>query len=219
MLKRGRYTADEVELLEREYANAPTAALAARMGRLLDSVYRKASALRLRKSETYLASAAACRLRRGDAVGAAHRFRPGVVPWNKGVHYVPGGRSAQTRFAKGNKPQTWVPIGSWRVTKDGYPQIKRTDTGYSPRDWVSYHQHVWEQAHGPKPAGHVVVFRPGAKTREVDQITIDKLECISRAELMARNSVHVKYPPAVARLVQLRGVLTRQINRKAKEAE
>ena len=40
----------------------------------------------------------------------------------------------------------------------------------------------------------------------------------TRAEHMHRNSVHAHYPPEIARLVQLRGALVRQINRKARQA-
>ena len=81
------------------------------------------------------------------------------------------------------------------------------------------HRLVWEAACGAVPDGHIVVFRPGRKTTDPDKITLDALELLTRAENMRRNSVHSKYPPEVARLVQLRGALTRQINRKAKEAK
>ncbi|EMM6737362.1 HNH endonuclease, partial [Pseudomonas aeruginosa] len=40
-----------------------------------------------------------------------------------------------TRFKKGQKPHTWLPVGSTRISADGYLQRKISDTGYPPRDW------------------------------------------------------------------------------------
>ncbi len=81
------------------------------------------------------------------------------------------------------------------------------------------HRLVWIAANGPVPEGHIVVFKPGRRTTELKEITPDAVELITRVENMRRNTVHAKYPRELARLVQLRGVLSRQINRKAKEAK
>lgn len=40
---------------------------------------------------------------------------------------------------------------------------------------------------------------------------------MTRAELMRRNSLHTNYPPQLVSLVQLRGALNRQINRRKQE--
>lgn len=72
----------------------------------------------------------------------------------------------------------------------------------------------WEV--GQAPAGHIIVFKPGQFTDQLDQITIDRLECITRRENMLRNTVH-RYGKEIAQLVQLRSVLTRHINKKQKE--
>jgi hypothetical protein len=37
------------------------------------------------------------------------------------------------------------------------------------RNWVAVHRLVWEQAHGPVPPGHIVVFRPGRHTTDLDE--------------------------------------------------
>ena len=89
---------------------------------------------------------------------------------------------------------------------------------FPARRWVAVHRLVWEAAHGPVPDGHVVVFLPGKRTAELDGITLDVVELVTRRELMRRNSVH-QMPKELVELVRLRGVLTRQINTKAKEAE
>lgn len=138
------------------------------------------------------------------------RFEKGHATWNKGVRFVAGGRSAETRFKPGSRPHTWHPVGHERVTKDGYIQRKMTDTGTTRHDYIGLHILLWREHHGEVPQGHVVVFRNGDKTA----IRIDNLECITRQELMRRNSYHTNYPPELRQLVQLRGAVTRQINKR-----
>lgn len=140
------------------------------------------------------------------------RFQPGQAAWNKGIHFVSGGRSAETQFQKGHKPHTWCPIGHTRETKDGYLQRKIADTGVTYRDYVPVHHLVWRLHGGCVPRGHALAFRDG-NARNFD---INNLELITRAELMQRNTVH-NYPEPIARAVQLRGALIRQINKHSKD--
>ena len=70
---------------------------------------------------------------------------------------------------------------------------------------------VWMAAHGPVPAGHLVVFRPGCRTTVLADITLDKVECISMAEHARRNHPRSR-SPELAKLVQLKGAITRQVN-------
>lgn len=218
-MTRRPWTPDEVVVLTAAYPDTPTEALAATLRRPVRAVYNKARALGLKKSEAYLASPAACRLRRGDNVGAAHCFRPGQQPWNAGLKgWQAGGRSAETRFKAGRTPQeaaNYKPVGSLRLSRDGYLERKVSDdrSVYPARLWVALHRLVWEAAHGPVPAGHIVVFKPGLKTMAEEEVTLDRLELITRAENMARNTCH-NYPKEVAQAIQLKGALTRQINKR-----
>lgn len=207
------WTDAEVARLRDLYPSTPTVQIAADLGRSISTVYNMAAKLGLKKSAEYLASPAACRLRRGDNIGAEFRFKPGQRPWNTGKTYQPGGRVAETQFKPGHRPHTWVPVGSYRINADGYLDRKVSDTRYPPRDWVGVHRLVWIERNGPIPEGHVVVFRPGRRTTDVEAITIDAIECITRRELMKRNTVH-RMPKELARVVQLRGALVRQINRR-----
>lgn len=184
------------------------------LGRRLTQCHGMAGKLGLKKSAEYLASPDACRLRRDDNPGADFRFKPGIVPWNTGMKgWTAGGRSAETRFKPGQKPASWKPIGSLRLM-DGYLQRKMTDTGYPPRDWVGEHILLWQEHHGPVPAGHKLRFRNGDKT----DIRIDNLELITDAENMRRNSFHTNYPPEIRQCIQLRGALIRKINKRSKAA-
>lgn len=63
-----------------------------------------------------------------------------------------------------------------------------------------------------------MVFKPGMKTAVLEEITLDRVECISLAENARRNHPRNKHPE-YARLVQLRGAITRQVNRINREAQ
>jgi len=205
----------ELETLKRLYPNTPTTEIAALLGRRIEQVYNKASVLGLKKSAAYLASPAACRLRRGDNVGAACRFQKGHVPANKGLRrpgYAPG-RMAETQFKKGRKSHTWKPIGTERINADGYLDRKISDTGYPPRDWRGVHILLWEENYGPIPRGYMVCFLNGDKR----DIRLDNLMLLNWAERMRLNTYHNRYPKEIGRLIQLRGALVRQINRRMKD--
>jgi hypothetical protein len=218
--KRHLWTPDQIKILESAYPDTPTKALAATLGCPVAAIYHKAEQLGLKKSAAYLASPHACRLRQGDGVGNATQFQPGLVPWNKGTNFTAGGRSAETRFKPGRKPseaRNYKPIGSLRMTRAGHLEQKISDDQsiYPKKRWTAVHRLVWEAAHGPIPAGKIVVFKPGQHTTELEQITPDRLELITRQENMARNTVH-RLPKELARLVQLQGALNRQINKRTK---
>jgi HNH endonuclease len=210
------WTRLELELLRREYADGVTADIARALDRPLTHVYACAGRLGLRKSDAFAASDKSGRILKGGKLSQATQFKPGLVPWNKGSHHVAGGRSAETRFAKGNRPHTWVPIGSLRINSDGYLDRKVNDLpGPSHVRWHPVHRLVWEAAHGPTPVGHVVVFKPGRRTTVEADIMLDAIELISRRELMARNTMH-NMPKPLVELMRLRGRLTRAINDRSK---
>lgn len=215
-MSRHHWTEQESALLAELYPDTPTAALAARFGLSISQVHAKANYLRLKKSPAFLASAHSGRLVGGEN-GLEHRFRKGRAPWNKGMKYDSGGRSHETRFKKGEmngaSKHNYLPLGSLRLSKDGYLERKVTDAHPVPaRRWQGVHRLVWSAAHGEIPKGMVVVFRPGCFSAEEAEITLERLELISRQQLMRRNSVH-NLPKELADLVQLRGALNRKLNR------
>ena len=120
----------------------------------------------------------------------------------------------------GAAQHNYVPIGSLRINADGHLERKVTDNPalYPARRWEPVYRHVWEAANGPIPEGHLVIFRPGMKTTKEEEITVDRLECITRAENARRNHPRTR-SPELARLVQLKGAITRQVNRINREAE
>lgn len=210
-MTRKSWTAVDISLLKRLYPDEPTAQVAKLLGVSAEATYHKAKRLGLKKSAAYLASPESCRLRRGDGTGAGTRFRPGNKPWNKGTHFKAGGRSEEARFQPGNRSgralEIYQPIGAERLSKEGYLQRKVNDALPRQSRWRAVHLLLWESVHGPLPEGCVVIFRDGDKRH----ITQDNLECVTRAELMRRNSIH-NAGPEIARLQQLRGVLIRRIH-------
>lgn len=210
--RRRPWTEAELELLRRHFSDSKTDDIARALGRSYSSVAQKALGLGLEKSKAWLNSPASGRT--DGKVGVQTRLHLGQQPWNKGMKGLDIGGMG-TRFQAGHKPHTWQPIGSHRITKDGYLQRKVTDTGSTPHDWKSVHQLMWEAANGPVPPGHVVIFKPGRKTTEPDAIKTEHLELVSRSELMRRNTVH-RYPKEIADLMRLRGVVNRTINKRMK---
>jgi hypothetical protein len=83
--------------------------------------------------------------------------------------------------------------------------------------WHPVHRLVWEAAHGPVPKGSICVFKPGRRTTVLEEITLDRIEIITRAQNAARNHPRAR-SPELARLVQLKGAITRQVNRITREA-
>lgn len=225
-LARRTWTAAEDAHLRTLYPDHTAAACAHALNRSTSSVYARANVLGLAKSTAFYASDRSGRVQRGrqDPRMRAHQFKPGQPAWNKGIKGSTGTHPEcrAHQFKKGERRgaanRNYVPIGTLRITKDGMLERKITDDPalYPARRWVSVQRLVWEAAHGAIPPGHVVRFKPGMATTQVHQITLDRIECISMANNMRRNSVH-RLPPAVAGLAQLKGAITRQVNRITQE--
>lgn len=214
------WTAEQLEKLRQNYPTTRTADLAETLGAPVTAVYRKAMALGLRKNETFMATSSSGRILRGGRLGVQTQFQSAQTPWNAGLKgWDAGGRSGETRFKPGAKPATTMPVGSYRINKDGHLQRKIGEaSGANHKRWRNVAELEWIEANGLVPAGHIVIFRPGMRTAVLEEITLDRIECISRADNARRNHPANK-SPELARLVQLKGAITRQVNRIAREAE
>lgn len=207
------WSADEEQRLAKLYTDTPMPELIKVFGRGESAIYGKAASLGLKRSDAYMASEHACRLRAEDNPGIEYRFQKGDRPWNHGKKGLPSiGRMPETQFKSGAKPRNWLPIGSVRTSQDGYLQRKVTDTGYPPRDWVGIHTLTWEEHHGPIPAGHCLCFRDGDKKNT----ELENLELITRAERMRRNTIH-RYPPELKSTIRQLSKLKRAISEATNE--
>ena len=104
-------------------------------------------------------------------------YQKGHVPWNAGLKGVNG--SSSTTFKKGNPNHNTRPVGSERITKDGYWEIKVAE----PRQWDAKHRLVWESVHGPIPKGNLVLFLSDDKL----DCSIENLQMVTRGELAVLN--------------------------------
>jgi hypothetical protein len=140
-----------------------------------------------------------------------NQFKKGKVPANKGkkqTEFISRAgikRTVATRFKKGGVPKNLKPLGSTRVSKDGYLEIKTME----PNKWEHYHRLMWEETFGDIPKGKIVRF----VTKDKLNVHPFNLELVDRVENMRRNSIHNR-GKEIAQVCQLLGVLQRQINKR-----
>lgn len=205
--ERRQWTRKELRVLRKRYSHCPTREIAAALGRTDRAVYMRAGEMGLRKTAAYLASASSGRLTAFSGAGAAFRFKLGQKPWNAGLKgWDSGGRSHATRFKPGHRPQTWVPVGTERVTADGILERKVADTGRKAQDWKPVHVLKWERHRGIVPRGRIVIFRD----RNRRNFRLSNLACVTRAQLMEHNTIH-RYPRELKAIMKLAGRLRREI--------
>lgn len=209
-LDRGKgkaWTQDQLRYVILNYPDQRCEDVAKVLGRSTSSVYQLAARFSLEKTKRFTDNVWKPK-NKVIAGGEAHRFRKGHTPHNKGKRFVAGGRSHETRFGPGHLPHN--------AKTDGYISVrvhKRTGIPYkwirlSINNWQQLHKHTWEEANGPVPEGHIVVFRD----RNTMNCNLDNLECISRAENMRRNTIH-RYPEDVKKNIRLVGKLNRKIKK------
>lgn len=116
-------------------------------------------------------------------------FNTGSVPFNKGLRgYMKPNR---TSFKRGNTPHNYRPVGSERITKDGYVQVKVRD----PKTWKLKHVLNWESVHGAIPKNHCIVFIDGNR----QNCNIENLQLITRNENARFNQNGYSYYPVELR--------------------
>lgn len=202
MSNRIKWTDENIQKLIELYPNTCTHELAKIFGTSRKYVVNKANSLNIRKSEDYPF--------RGH-------FRKGEPPHNKGVKIdftkwkaesVEKMKATQFKIDQKSRVGTVVPRKS-----DGLFRIKlrKGDGGY-----VGYIKYLWLKNGNEIPEGFLVVFKKGMSTNDYNEISIDKLECITFSENMKRNTVH-NYPKEIVDAYRAVGVLNRRIRRIIKD--
>lgn len=215
-MSRRRWTDAERALMRDWYPCMTTAELAEILGRRPNQLSAMASILGLHKRRELIVETARARMLDPAHPGRRTQFCPGHVPANKGIRgWQAGGRSVLTRFRPGNRSARWDPeiyaVGALRINSDGGLDIKVRE---GLRAWVPLSRWVWERAHGPIPPGHLVRARNG----DLHDTQLANLYLATRLELMRENTLH-RYPKPLARLIQTRGALIRQIRRAERRTE
>lgn len=164
---RARWSTAEDAMLRALYPDTPTATVAERCGHSLSSTYQRAYHLGLAKSAAYLASPAAGRTTGRQGIGT--RFEKGHAPANKGLRrpgWAPG-RMRETQFTKGERRgvavKLYKPIGTERITKDGYLERKIHDGLPLQSRWRAVQLLRWEEVHGTMPKGMALKCLDGDK--------------------------------------------------------
>lgn len=186
MKKRKVWNENEVELLKKLYINNPAVKVAEIIGCSVDSVFHKAAALGLKKTEVYLKTT----FKELGRKNAEHpkaiekRFKKGMQVWNKGLkgtHF-----SKATEFRKGNLPANTLHDGA--ITIRTYHK-NRGGKAYkwiriSKAKWQQYHKYIWEKTNGKVPNGYTLRFINGDSL----DVRIENLQVISRTQQVRLNS-------------------------------
>lgn len=183
------WTERQLAYLRAHYADTPMSILMERTRHKRDAIESQAHNLGLRKSREYLAELGRRAAARPEVI--ACRFKKGMTPHNKGKREEefrsPEAieRCRRTQFKPGQLPHNTKPVGYEHTDRDGYILVKVADR----RKMVHKHRYVWEQAHGPIPRGHNVMFRDGNR----QNCSLDNLYLLSREEA-GRRQVHSETP-------------------------
>ena len=201
------WTTEEVALLRQKYPDMPTAELAARLGLSIQQVYDKVRGLGIKKSARYRKTRHSGCCLPGERRGRATEFKAGMAPHNKGKKFEAGGRSRETRFKAGRRPANTVPVST--VVTDSYGYLRQKIAANRGRfGWRFLHHVVWEAAHGPLPAGHIVIFKDGDRRN----VQLENLVCISKRDNMHRNTIQ-RYPKALKQTIRAVAKLNKTINK------
>lgn len=105
--------------------------------------------------------------RKGWMTGRNGRFTQGQEPHNKGKPFcAPGSEKGwfRTGERRGAAADLYKPIGTERISKDGYIERKIHDGLPLQSRWRAVHLIRWEALHGSVPEGHALKCLDGDRT-------------------------------------------------------
>lgn len=214
-MKKYHLTSEQLEAIKNEYHNTSAKDLAIRCECSVSCIYSIAFKYHLKKDKEFISEMAFKNMQDPNHKGRQHLFKKGSVSHNKGLKQsdymsISGiEKSKVTRFNKGHTPENYLPVGTERLTKNGYVEIK-TEEGL--RGWRLKHRVVWEQANGLIPKGYNVQFRD--KNRQ--NVVLENLYLINRVDQLNTENSICRYPKELSNIIRLKGALKRQINKKRK---
>jgi len=163
--------------------------------------YHRAFCEAFGRSDVAAANLHALRKRKGWKTGRTGRFAKGDAPANKGTTCAPGagGRhpnAIATQFKKGCgrsgvAVKLYRPIGTERVSRDGYRERKIHDGMPLQSRWRAIHLIEWEALNGPLPRGYCLKCIGGDKANT----NPSNWEAIPRALLPRLNGGRHKNKP------------------------
>lgn len=152
---------------------------------------------RFGRTDVSAANLHALRKRKGWRTGRTGRFEPGQEPVNKGQACEPGrgGRHpnpCKTQFRAGERRgvalRLYKPVGTERLSKEGYLERKIHDGFPLQSRWRAVHIVRWEDSHGLVQPGHAL------KCLDGNRLNTDPAnwEAISRGVLVRLNGGRFK---------------------------
>ena len=128
--------------------------------------------------------------------GRSSQWQKGQEAWNKGKTWDDymskegQANSRKTTFKNGDLPSNTVPVGTEGLYK-GYIVVKTDDCNCAnSRDrWKFKHRLIYEEAYGPIPEDHAVIFADG-NNRNFD---LNNLILVSNHELLMMNGNKLIY--------------------------
>lgn len=188
-----KWTENENELIKLHYPDNLTESIVKYFdGRTVTQIMGHANIIGVKKSEKFFKSPASGRISKLNDIGFSTRFEKQCAGWNKGKKqsdYMSAemiAKTAKTRFKKGQDPHNTVPIGSERIGKDGYVEVKVRHTkgeGSNNNNFEFKHRVIYEQNYGTIPKGMIVEFLDG-NIRNFDP---SNLVLLTRKENLLRN--------------------------------
>ena len=121
--------------------------------------------------------------------GRTGQFPKGIVPANKGKKMPYNANCARTQFKKGQLSgvarDRQKPVGSERLSKEGYVERKIHNGLPMQSRWRAVHRINWEAINGPVPEGCILKSRDGNKANTDPS----NWQAVSRGVLARRNKL------------------------------
>lgn len=118
--------------------------------------------------------------------GLTGRFEKGHSTFNKGKKWneymsKQSQKSCRkTTFKKGNRPHNYRPVGSERITVDGFIEIKVAD----PNKWDLKSRVICQEKYGKIPKGYKIIYLDGNRLN----LDINNLRAVSYEEELIMNT-------------------------------
>jgi len=201
-----RFTPEEDQFIKDHYLSLPASMISRLLGRSKGTARQRMTLLGLTVPEAIKAQFV-----------KDHIFKKGMTPANKGkpIGQWMGKQQQEnmkaTQFKQGRLPWNTRPKleVSKRQKRGEKPYLVIFLTTHRPK---YLHRYIWEQSNGSIPKGYNIVF----KDNNTLNCNLDNLIIMSNAELMRRNSAQ-RFGPEIFKIIQLRGALNRQINKRLKQ--
>lgn len=198
------------EIIKNRFPNERTQDIADDLGLTYSQVSNRAHSMVLRKSEEFKKSEHSGRHNLIEG-GKKFRFTKGHEPHNKGEK-MPDDiyeKVKHSMFKKGNMPHNWKPDGTIVERIDNKTKIKYLYYKIKDSHWIPYHHKIWNEAHGPIPSPHIVIFKDGNTLN----CELSNLEMITMVDNIKRNTIR-RFPEELQQVIKLKAKLKKKINGK-----